>query len=65
MNEAKQWSIETMPPSPKSSIHSNEYFHDLTEAEGKELTNMFSGMIEKVEVQLQLPMYIFYEFLEV
>jgi hypothetical protein len=41
-----------MPPSPKSSIHSNEYFQDLTEAEGKELTNMFSGMIGKVEVPL-------------
>lgn len=52
LNEAKRWSIETMPPSPKSSIHSNEYIEDLTEVEGKELTKMFSGMIGQVEVYL-------------
>ncbi|KAG0578640.1 hypothetical protein KC19_4G038500 [Ceratodon purpureus] len=49
MNEAKRWSIETMPPSPVSSIHSNEYFKDLTEGEENELTNMFSEMIGKAK----------------
>ena len=54
MNEAKRWSIETMPPSPVSSIHSNEYFKDLTEGEENELTNMFSEMIGKAKVHFYL-----------
>ena len=48
--EEKRWSIEIMPQSPKSSIHSCDFFANLTQDEENQLTDMFSEVIEKVEV---------------
>jgi len=43
-----------MSPSSKSSIHSNEYFEDLTEFKEMKLTNTLSAMIGKDEVYIHL-----------
>jgi hypothetical protein len=48
--EEKRWSLEIMPQSPKSSIHSSDFFANLTQDEENQLTDMFSEVIEKVEV---------------
>jgi len=52
-----------MSPSPKSSIYSNEYFQNLTKLEEKELANMFSGMIGKVEVFLIINLNILHNLI--
>lgn len=49
-NTAKKWSLQTMPPSPKSSICSNLYHQEQKKDEETEQIEKFSELIKKVEV---------------